>query len=545
MTSPHSEPGGEFHSPSNEGGSSTEATSPGFDRKLIPRKRDAPANDNEASVTYHASPRTPPSYQRLRRNSSTLMPPPLPPTHLDQEQVLPSPVLSHLLSSSTSIYIPGRVQDPRWMMGTTTSYGKATMTIGRDDPRMNAISIGLISMDRARSLFMFFAETMQPHSFGFPTYPAAEQMTPIIISAILMVASLHEPYSRHLYSSLRNDCLSHIRPDQEIHAELSLDPELGIGVEEITGACVASSWLGGELGWRIARIARWWTVGYLKHFELPDRSLTVGECLTILPPFRQIDLVDKLRIWLAAYVAEAQQAFILDRPSFVPDCSPMPYVDALRNAFHDNTPSQMSLSGGSNGSAIDTRGSMTGGSGGAMKYPPPPDRQLVGHASILSILLNAQSVQREARWVSASDDGRVPYGNDNDYNPVLVHECVERLIGCWFSWQDETDRWKADASALEDLSSSTTSAMDLTLTYHLAKAHLGSLALEPEYHSRPAVAHAASRDPRLQQVQLQVINSAKSHALAALQLAVSPIAFRDRLVYLPGFYHFVRTVLRH
>lgn len=172
-----------------------------------------------------------------------------------------------------------------------------------------------------------FAEKMQPHSFGYPTYPAAEQMTPIIISAVLMVASLHDPNARQLHPSIKNDCLTHIGPHQDVHADLPLDPELGIGVEEITGACIASSWLGGELGWKIARVSRWWAIGYLKHFELPDRNVTVGECLTILPPFRQIDLVDKLRIWLAAYTTEAQQAFILDRPSLVPDCSPIPYAD--------------------------------------------------------------------------------------------------------------------------------------------------------------------------------------------------------------------------
>lgn len=293
---------------------------------------------------------------------------------------------------------------------------------------------------------------MQPHSFGFPTYPAAEQMTPIIISSILMVASLHEPYSRQYYGTLKNDCLGLIRPDQEVHAELPLDPELGIGVEEITGACIASAWLGGEVGWKMARVSRWWTIGYLKHFELPDRNLTVGECLTILPPFRQIDLVDKLRIFLAAYVAEAQQAFILDRPSLAPNASPLPYVDALRNAFNDVAP-QSASPVGVNGSAVDTRGSMTGGSGGAMKFPPPPDRQLVGHASILFILLEAQRVQREARWAVSAEESRYghygPSPSDGPVSPTLVRDCVDRLLGIWATWMEETERWKAETTSLE------------------------------------------------------------------------------------------------
>jgi hypothetical protein len=45
---------------------------------------------------------------------------------------------------------------------------------------------------------------------------------------------------------------------------------------------------------RIGHICRWWALGYFKLFEI-ERNVTLGECLTILPPFRQIDLVDKVR----------------------------------------------------------------------------------------------------------------------------------------------------------------------------------------------------------------------------------------------------------
>jgi len=96
-----------------------------------------------------------------------------------------------------------------------------------------------------------------------------------------------------------------------------------------------------------------------------------------------------------------------------------------------------------------------------------------------------------------------------------------------------------DFSPYLDLSSSTASAMDLTLTYYLTKAHLGSLALEPEYNASASVAKAASKDTKLLQVQAQMINAAKSSALAAMNLAISQVGFRDRLVYLPGYYHFV------
>lgn len=322
----------DYRSP--EGASTSDMPSPSYAKRGQVRKRESGPEWDPESTPYpngtnlrSPSSTTSSSYQRPRMNSTSLMPPPLPPGHVDQDQVMPSPILSHVSINNAPIYIHGYALGPRWMMGNTTSYAKATLTIGRDDPRMNAISIGLVAMDRAKALFVLFADKLQPHSFGFPTYPASEQMTPVIISSILMVAAMHDPFSRQYHAALKNDCLASIKPEQEVTATQALDPELGIGVEEITGACIASAWLGGETGWRISRVARWWAIAYLKHFEIPSRSLTLGECLTILPPFRQIDLVDKLRIWLAAYVAEAQQAFVLDRPSLVPNQSPAPYVD--------------------------------------------------------------------------------------------------------------------------------------------------------------------------------------------------------------------------
>lgn len=82
--------------------------------------------------------------------------------------------------------------------------------------------------------------------------------------------------------------------------------------------------------------------------------------------------------------------------------------------------------------------------------------------------------------------------------------------------------------------------MDLTLTYWLTKAHLGSLALEPEYSASATVAKAASQDPKLLQAQSKIITIAKVSALAALNLAINQVGFLDRLVYLPSYYHFVR-----
>jgi len=105
---------------------------------------------------------------------------------------------------------------------------------------------------------------------------------------------------------------------------------------------------------------------------------------------------------------------------------------------------------------------MTGGSGGSVKYPPPPDRQLMGHSSILHILLGAQRVQREARWAAEaatvregnalSNRGYSPQlggGPNGVSNPAAIRECVDRLTACWNNWMAETEKWKADVSSLE------------------------------------------------------------------------------------------------
>lgn len=313
-------------------GSASGNISPGYERKLQNRKREVPAEWEHDSNSYRSpasiNSASTPSHLRSVSSATTYISPPAPQHALDQ--IMPSPVLSYVCSNQSTFYIQEYSTGIRWMMGNTTSYAKANLSIGRSDPRMNAISIGLVPMEKAKALFVFFAEKMQPHSFGFPTYPANEQMTPVIISSLLMVSTLFDPSSRQYHTALRQDCLASIKPEQEVTAVSPLDPELGIGVEEIVGACLASTWLGGDLAWRIARVVRWWAIGYLQHFEIPSRNVTLGECLTILPPFRHIDLIEKLRIWLAAYVAEAQQSFIFDRPSLVPSQNPTAYVEVRR-----------------------------------------------------------------------------------------------------------------------------------------------------------------------------------------------------------------------
>ncbi|CAD6972546.1 unnamed protein product [Tilletia controversa] len=475
----------------------------------------------------------------------------------------------------------GRV---RWHVGAPSPYASPAVHLGRDDPRLNAMSLGLIPMEKARALFVFFAEHLQPHCFGFPTYAASEQMTPLIISCILTVGSLLDPTGQTgaYYPAVRDDALNLIKVDEVIDGpDMPLNPELGIGVEEITGAAIASAWLGGEVAFKIARTVRWWAVGYLRHFELPSRNLTLGEYMTILPPFRQIDLCDKLRIWLTAYVAESQQCFLFDRPSLASASasadnqhqqhpSPQAYCQELRAAFRGTEPAF----------AV-----------------PAADRQLIAHAGVLAILIEAQTVQRERRWErdakaqlagqlqsqqqhyhnnNSSSQGQRSNGGGGHHGsdaggtpgsggggggsqgtvttpqpPTVAQEVAQglrNLVAFGQDWIEDVERWMVAARKLEDLSGCSGISLDITMMYHLSRAWLGSSALEAtrvlhsltSTHGDKARAVTQGLDSLFDVVEHQVIRAARDGAVRALQLASNRTeGFGDRLAYLPSLYHFL------
>ncbi|PWN52863.1 hypothetical protein IE53DRAFT_244900 [Violaceomyces palustris] len=453
---------------------------------------------------------------------------------LEMDQTKPSSIIAQVHSELSYLPDPSRMHEARREEKAAISpYAVPTRYIGREDPRLTVISMGLVTMDTARMLFMFFARHLQPHSFGFPSYPANENMTPLIIASLLMVASLHEPSSRHLHDRFRHEAFASLNIEQEVNRDNALDPELGIGVEEITGACIAACWLGGETAWKIARIARWWAVAYLKHFEVRSAQ-TLGEWMTILPPFRQIDLVEKLRIWLMSYVTEAQQACMHDRPSLIPDCSPAPYCEGLLNSSK-NSVMNASKTGVHNNSFAD--------------FPHQAlatDRQLVAHAQMMSIILAGQEIQREAKRNIAISKSSSPGGGNVPGSAAATYE-ARQLIERWREWLEELNNWRIAAAQQEDLSSTTENSVDLSLLYHLSRAFLASLPLDPELgiieesHQamRPGSNHI--NDPRLAIAQLRTISTAKHSAIFALELATRPgkAGFGDRLSYLPNFYHFL------
>ncbi|SJX60973.1 uncharacterized protein SRS1_12227 [Sporisorium reilianum f. sp. reilianum] len=481
---------------------------------------------------------------------------------LEPGQSRPSSMLYAAQRPLSNAAQPSRLQTDLAAAKAVSPYARPSHFIGRNDPRLTVISMGLVSMDQARHLFKFFARYLQPHCFGFPAYPANEHMTPLIIACILMVSSMHEPNTRHFFERFRHEAFSSpLILDQPIDRHAPLDPELGIGVEEITGACIAACWLGGQTALSIARLARYWAIGYLEHFEVRSAQ-TLGEWMTILPPFRQIDLVGKLRIWLMSYITEAQQAVINDQPSLFPESQPAHYCQGLLNASshsaelaetfaHDEAANKSS----DPANAMD--GTPKSNHSQSSAVPPPPndgaggigsftsDRQLVAHARMMSILLAAQGLARSARAAatSAKTTPTDPGSSRHAQEPRAFEP--SHMVERWREWLEELNRWRLLTSQHSDLSDNSLESIDLSLLYHLSRTFLASHPLDPELgildETQHALRAASNANPpdfsRLAIAQLRTISTAKHSALFALKLATTE--FGEKLSYLPQFYHWL------
>ncbi|TKY85223.1 hypothetical protein EX895_006303 [Sporisorium graminicola] len=481
---------------------------------------------------------------------------------LEPGQSRPSPILYAAQRPLSNTPQSSRLRSRSAAAKAISPYARPSHFIGRNDPRLTVISMGLISMDQARHLFKFFARYLQPHCFGFPAYPANEHMTPLIIACILMVSSIHEPNTRHFFERFRHEAFSSpLLLDQPIDPLAPLDPELGIGVEEITGACIAACWLGGQTALSIARLARYWAIAYLEHFEVRSAQ-TLGEWMTILPPFRQIDLVGKLRIWLMSYITEAQQAVINDQPSLFPESQPAHYCQGLLNASSHSGELSETFANEEGGiktsESINTMdGTPKSNHSQSSAVPPLPndgtggigsftsDRQLVAHARMMSILLAAQDLARSARAAAT------PVKPTSTDPASSLHAQEQRafepshMVERWREWLEELNRWRLLTSQHSDLSDNSLESIDLSLLYHLSRTFLASHPLEPELgildETQQALRAASNANPpdfsRLAVAQLRTISTAKHSALFALKLATTE--FGEKLSYLPQFYHWL------
>uniref|UniRef100_V5EBB1 Uncharacterized protein n=1 Tax=Kalmanozyma brasiliensis (strain GHG001) TaxID=1365824 RepID=V5EBB1_KALBG len=152
-------------------------------------------------------------------------------------------------------------------------------------------------MHEARCLLSLYAKTIEPFGFGLPDFPASAELTPVILSAIACVASLHSPSSdlRARQLQLRADILDRTLPYAPTTAEDDFNPESGIGTEEVVGACIWSAYDGSEDAWKVARAARWWSEKY-SYETGPHAGLTVGEMVAILPPVRHVSIHDRITL---------------------------------------------------------------------------------------------------------------------------------------------------------------------------------------------------------------------------------------------------------
>ncbi len=136
-------------------------------------------------------------------------------------------------------------------------------------------------------------------------------MSPMILTSVVCVASLHHAQLNRLHVPLKNDLIARLQTDDpsfpcsdvyetlfsssssahphrtshlqsDLHFEKELDPELGFGVEEIVGASLFASWFGGRRAWMASRLARWWSAKFLRQQQHPA-MMTMGEIMSICP----------------------------------------------------------------------------------------------------------------------------------------------------------------------------------------------------------------------------------------------------------------------
>ncbi|PWY97100.1 hypothetical protein BCV70DRAFT_203180 [Testicularia cyperi] len=233
-------------------------------------------------------------------------------------------------------------------------YRMATSDVGSKDPRPNVIKQELVSPQDAVVLFRFFAEYLDQYSFGFPTYRPDAIMSPMILASVVSIASLHHAQLNRLHGPLKGDLIARLQTDDHsfpcsdvyetlfssslsgnsklqsnLQFEKELDPELGIGVEEIVGASLFACWFGGKRAWMASRLARWWSAKFLRQQQHPA-MMTMGEIMSILPPPRDLGKQDLLRVWLSAYITEIHQACMEGTPSIAGLSSPHAVNDSLQ-----------------------------------------------------------------------------------------------------------------------------------------------------------------------------------------------------------------------
>ncbi|KAF8328189.1 uncharacterized protein EI90DRAFT_3155910 [Cantharellus anzutake] len=302
---------------------------------------------------------------------------------------------------------------------------KRTEMLGESDPRSNIIKAGIVTMADANILVDHFHAHLAHHLFGFPlqigSWPylleGKPTITPLILGVACLIPAERLPHYHRTFEFLMQELNGpifnatpgysrHNRPpttsDPDVEAS-NLDPpdldlELGIGPEEITALCAASTFTCSEKSDAMARTVFEWTRGYLKTFKNPPpHPLTLGEVCGLLPPRRDLTLENWLRLWLFAYIVYAQQA--LHRNRRAPVFDPRPFCSLL----FDNLASS----------------------------PQPGqarDLQLIGHSRLCVIFQRVQHAMGAQEW---------RFGTP------------ESVINAFDGWNAEVSQWKAEIDRFE------------------------------------------------------------------------------------------------
>ncbi|KLT44329.1 hypothetical protein CC85DRAFT_283571 [Cutaneotrichosporon oleaginosum] len=229
---------------------------------------------------------------------------------------------------------------------------------GSSDPRPNIVKRGVISNDDATILVNFFHSKLVRWLFGyrlefgkFPYIPNGPcVMTPFILSVLCFISSERIPAMHELQHTLRsqvNQLLLNSPADSFISTfdvqlngsggtrdegdgEDELDPELGIGPEEIVGACVLAMFtVDRDSASAIAANAFRWARGWIRWTSLTiPLPPTLGEVCGLLPIKRDATQEDMARIWLLCYIVDGTEALQRDNPPELPR-DPIPYCQIL------------------------------------------------------------------------------------------------------------------------------------------------------------------------------------------------------------------------
>ncbi|BEI84348.1 hypothetical protein CcaverHIS002_0409520 [Cutaneotrichosporon cavernicola] len=239
---------------------------------------------------------------------------------------------------------------------------------GASDPRPNIVKRGVISNDDATILVDFFHSKLVRWLFGyrlefdkFPYIPNGPcVMTPFILSVLCFISSERIPAMHGLQHTLGNEVnqlllnspadsflstldspfssnAAHLnaigvgsgsRDDGD--GEDELDPELGIGPEEIVGACMLAMFtVDRDIASAIAASAFSWARGWIKWNSLTiPLPPTLGEVCGLLPIKRDATQEDMARIWLLCYIVDGTEALQRDSAILIRR-DPSPYCHLL------------------------------------------------------------------------------------------------------------------------------------------------------------------------------------------------------------------------